>query len=211
MSRYIPLFPLPLAVFPGELQPLHIFEPRYKQLFQDCRDGELSFGILPVAGKELATWGTEMRLVEVLKTHENGEMDVLTEGVGIFALDAFEPQAPGKLYPGGEVIDQINDPEVREETVETLRAVIDMLLKRIGATINPEELAPDFWSAPNLSYRLGVAGDLFLPQRLALLSRASEEARQQYLIDYINRILPQIGGKIGGPKKGAPYTYYHPN
>lgn len=211
MSRYISMFPLPLAVFPGELQPLHIFEPRYLQLFQECQKADRSFGIVPVAGKELAAWGTEMRLVEVLKTHGNGEMDVLTEGVGIFALEAFDTKAIGKLYPGGEIVDQINDPTVREETVETLRTVIDMLLRRIGAEFDPEELTADFWSAPNLSYRLGVAGDLFLPQRVALLSLASEEARQQYLIDYINQILPRIGGKTKGPRKGAPFTYYHPN
>ena len=36
--RFLPLFPLELVVFPGEFLKLHIFEPRYRQLIQECRD-----------------------------------------------------------------------------------------------------------------------------------------------------------------------------
>src|SRR3989442_1007994 len=36
MARQLPIFPLPIVLFPGAPQPLHIFEPRYRQLLPDC-------------------------------------------------------------------------------------------------------------------------------------------------------------------------------
>ena len=45
MPSRCPLFPLDLVLFPGEAQPLHIFEPRYRQLLADCLEGDELFGI----------------------------------------------------------------------------------------------------------------------------------------------------------------------
>ncbi len=36
MTNFIPIFPLSIVVFPGEKVHLHIFEPRYKQLINEC-------------------------------------------------------------------------------------------------------------------------------------------------------------------------------
>ncbi|NIM49457.1 MAG: hypothetical protein GTN78_02220 [Gemmatimonadales bacterium] len=43
--RTLPIFPLPLVLFPGTPQLLHIFEPRYRQVLADCQDGDRRFGI----------------------------------------------------------------------------------------------------------------------------------------------------------------------
>lgn len=45
MPRELPIFPLQLVLFPGALQPLHIFEPRYRQLLADSLAGDRRFGI----------------------------------------------------------------------------------------------------------------------------------------------------------------------
>src|SRR5205807_10370493 len=45
MARELPIFPLPIVLFPGAPQPLHIFEPRYRQLLVDCLAGDRRFGI----------------------------------------------------------------------------------------------------------------------------------------------------------------------
>src|SRR2546425_10785315 len=45
MSRELPIFPLPLVLFPGTIQPLHVFEPRYRRLLADCLAGDKRFGI----------------------------------------------------------------------------------------------------------------------------------------------------------------------
>ena len=41
----LPLFPLQSVFFPGETVPLHIFEERYKELIQDCRNEAITFGM----------------------------------------------------------------------------------------------------------------------------------------------------------------------
>lgn len=48
----LPLFPLPLVVFPGTPQPLHIFEPRYRELLEDCLAGDGRFGLSVAHPKE---------------------------------------------------------------------------------------------------------------------------------------------------------------
>ena len=45
-SFRIPLFPLPMVLFPGTLVPLHIFEPRYREMVRDVMEGEKRFGLL---------------------------------------------------------------------------------------------------------------------------------------------------------------------
>src|SRR2546430_883893 len=44
-KRELPLFPLPVVLFPGAMLPLHIFEERYKQMIKDCLDNDKMFGI----------------------------------------------------------------------------------------------------------------------------------------------------------------------
>ncbi|MGI9078402.1 MAG: LON peptidase substrate-binding domain-containing protein [Gemmatimonadaceae bacterium] len=44
--RSIPLFPLPLVLFPGVTLPLHIFEPRYRRMLADCLEYDRRFGIV---------------------------------------------------------------------------------------------------------------------------------------------------------------------
>ncbi|HYG78959.1 MAG TPA: LON peptidase substrate-binding domain-containing protein, partial [Pyrinomonadaceae bacterium] len=43
--RELPLFPLPVVLFPGVPLPLHIFEPRYQRMLSDVRAGDQLFGL----------------------------------------------------------------------------------------------------------------------------------------------------------------------
>ena len=65
---FLAIFPLQLAIFPGEEVPLHIFEPRYKQLIVECRDEGITFGIPTHVNGRIARYGTEVRLKKILKT-----------------------------------------------------------------------------------------------------------------------------------------------
>jgi Lon protease-like protein len=42
----LPLFPLPVVLFPGAPMPLHVFEPRYRQLVARCVEGDGRFGLI---------------------------------------------------------------------------------------------------------------------------------------------------------------------
>ena len=51
MAQIIPLFPLPnLVLFPDTEVPLHIFEPRYRQMIADIADGERTIGMMLLKG-----------------------------------------------------------------------------------------------------------------------------------------------------------------
>ncbi len=44
--RRLPLFPLPVVLFPGGPMPLHVFEPRYRQMVAHCVEGDRTFGLV---------------------------------------------------------------------------------------------------------------------------------------------------------------------
>lgn len=99
----LPLFPLSIVVFPGELVNLHIFEPRYKQLINEVKDTELTFGIFPYFEGKDNRFATEVKLVEISKTYDDGKMDVRLQGMNLLKVHDFFAVRPGRLYPGGEV------------------------------------------------------------------------------------------------------------
>ena len=84
MKDFLPLFPLKLVAFPGERLNLHIFEPRYKQLFRECHENQVTFGIPAFINNKIAEFGTELKLDKIEKSYEDGSLDVRTLGIGIF-------------------------------------------------------------------------------------------------------------------------------
>lgn len=126
----LPFFPLQSVFFPGETVPLHIFEERYKQLINDCRQEAITFGI-PVYINDSIGYGTEVQLVEVVTTYEGGEMDVVCVARQVFKVLSFQHEMDGKLYAGGEVelLESVYDaPESQRATVlELLKELYDLM------------------------------------------------------------------------------------
>lgn len=116
MSRFFAFFPLNVIVLPGEKMRLHIFEPRYKQLINECLANGNTFGIPFVLNSSLMSAGSEVRVSKLITRYANGEMDVEVEGVKMFNLLDFQDPFPGKLYSGGNAV-AIDNPLVREDTV----------------------------------------------------------------------------------------------
>lgn len=102
-QEYIGLFPLGLVVFPGEQTRLHIFEPRYKQLVNDCFANSLDFGIPILLDNEQTGYGSRVKLLDIERFYPDGKMDILVEGTGVFEITSFEENVPGKLYAGGDI------------------------------------------------------------------------------------------------------------
>ena len=88
----------------GEQTTLHIFEPRYLQLVTDCIDNEELFGI-PYQGKTtLSELGSLVKVVQILKKYDNGEIDILIECSSNFKINHFETKNESKLYPCGTIV-----------------------------------------------------------------------------------------------------------
>ena len=81
MINFIPIFPLGIVVFPEEVLNLHIFEPRYKQLVNDCYAEAKSFGIPTVLENGVNELGTLVEIVEIVEVYEDGKMDIRTKGI----------------------------------------------------------------------------------------------------------------------------------
>ena len=103
MTNFIPLFPLALVVFPDENLNLHIFEPRYKQLIQDCFETKKPFGIPAVIDGKVQEYGTLVEIVEISEAYENGEMDIKTKATVVFQILESIESLPDKLYHGAIV------------------------------------------------------------------------------------------------------------
>lgn len=98
------MFPLTLLPLPGELVPLHIFEPRYKELLRDTEVSDASFGIYFSHEINTGKLGSLMKLETILKRYENGELDIVVKCEDIFNLDILYRTFKNKPYPGGEIM-----------------------------------------------------------------------------------------------------------
>jgi Lon protease-like protein len=64
MTNLIPIFPLSIVVYPGEQLNLHIFEPRYRQLINECFATKKPFGIPAVINDKINEMGTLVQVKE---------------------------------------------------------------------------------------------------------------------------------------------------
>lgn len=110
-TSLVPMFPLTLLPLPGELVPLHIFEPRYKQLLEDAEITDVTFGIyLNHECNELKLGGL-MKLESVIKRYPGGESDIVLRCIDIFSMSKLYRTYKSKLYPGGDIRSWKVDPQ----------------------------------------------------------------------------------------------------
>lgn len=185
----LPLFPLQSVFFPGETVPLHIFEDRYKELIRDCREEAITFGI-PVYIYESVAYGTEVQLVEVVTTYDNGEMDVTCVARQVFEIVSFENQMPGKLYAGGEIrfLDSIND--ATDISKKRVLDKIEELYDLMDVPFNP--IPVEKFNSYILAHKMGLSFEQEF--RLLQLSKESERLSfiKGHLLDTI-AVLKEVG------------------
>ena len=102
-SRIIPVFPLSILPLPGELVPLHIFEPRYRQLLQDAETSDIEFGIYCSHELNKLSLGSLMKLESIIKRYPSGESDIVVRCIDVFSMNRMLRSYKSKLYPGAEV------------------------------------------------------------------------------------------------------------
>src|SRR5262245_66563376 len=68
VADLLPIFPLEVVLFPGTALPLHIFEPRYKEMIGECLEQKLPFGVVLAKEKALARVGCAADIISLVKT-----------------------------------------------------------------------------------------------------------------------------------------------
>ncbi|MSQ28654.1 MAG: hypothetical protein EXR51_11055 [Dehalococcoidia bacterium] len=167
--RELPLFLLNTVLFPGMALPLKVFEPRYRQMMDDCMAGDKTFGVMLIKqGHEVGEpavphkMGTTA-LIEDIEPQRDGTLAVATEGVQRFALLEMRQSRP---YPLGVVEFQGPDDAVRDGAMaEIVRDTGERVMRRLmalnhewvrGLTLPPEPEELSYLLAARLPVEAGV-------------------------------------------------------
>jgi uncharacterized protein len=102
-GQWLPLFSLNVVLFPHMPLPLHIFEPRYRQMLADCLEEGHSFGVVAIReGSETGAStpydvGTLAKIVRIDRL-DDGRMNLLVMGASRFEIMRTSEDRP---YPRG--------------------------------------------------------------------------------------------------------------
>ncbi len=185
MYNEISLFPLNIVVYPGELVNLHIFEPRYKDLINDCIRNKIGFGI-PTFSSTKLSYGTYVEILEVAKVYEDGRMDIRTKGKEIFkVIDFFNPWKDYQ-YSGGKVEFLQNSLDSIYETSEKMLSLSQQLFSWLKMK-DKFKLNNDY-----LAYSIAHKVGLNLEEEFELLQILDEDKRQNFLIRHLENLLPAL-------------------
>ena len=163
------LFPLDLVLLPGERVPLHLFEPRYRQLYADCTLEDTPFVVLQTGPTGTAEVGCSARFETLVRRFDDGRLNVLVQGIAPVRLIE---ETEGRLYFSALVEPLEDDPaappaELVADVLTRFRA-----LAGLGESEMPE--APE--GAP-LSYAMAGAFDLPATAKQELLESRDEGER----------------------------------
>ncbi|HEY6763334.1 MAG TPA: LON peptidase substrate-binding domain-containing protein [Candidatus Sulfotelmatobacter sp.] len=181
----LPLFPLDVVLFPGIPLPLHIFEPRYKEMIGECLAAHSEFGIVRAQEQGLCEIGCTAEIVSVTKEYSDGRLDIVTEGRNRFEILQLNQD---RSLLRGDVL-PIADESGTPDSAATSRAV------RLHAQILAIAGAVQDLSAANqamLSFYLAGSLPLDLDFKQKLLELRSEDLRIASLVEYFGALLPKL-------------------
>src|ERR1700730_4599316 len=190
-SLRIPLFPLDVVLLPKKSLPLHIFEPRYKLMIRNAVEQDAPFGVVRASGNGVAHAGCTARVVRVIKTYDDGRMDIATVGETVFRIRDVHEE---KLYLEATVDIEADDmqPGPPEVTAE-LRTLFENCQRLIHGAGQPEaSWWPEDHAESSLAYELAGELPLDLDMLQELLEMRNEAARRGRLAEELRQVLPQL-------------------
>jgi Lon protease-like protein len=200
MSRRLRLFPLNAVLFPGAVLNLHVFEPRYKQMINECLEAGEGFGVALIdegaeAGDPNAIPHEVGSIAEILDVQPLpfGRYFISTIGRERFRIAEIVSREP-YLTVEAELIADVEEPAGREidDLLRGVRALfgeyLDMLVEFSGQD-SAVELPED---ALGTSYLIGDALRVAEAVKQRLLELNGSRARLQAEFDFLERLLPQL-------------------
>jgi Lon protease-like protein len=168
--RDFPLFPLGIVALPHEMVPLHIFEPRYRTMIDECLERGSEFGIVWSGKEGVRSIGCAMEITEVLERMEDGRLNILVRGTRPFRIVDEQHDLP---YPAGTVEFLLDKPEDSDaKAAGEAHAAYDSLVERAtDRTMEAAELAA------MTAYQMAATVDFGLDAKQGLLDLRSENAR----------------------------------
>ena len=109
----LPLFPLEVVLLPGTPLPLHIFEPRYKEMIGECLANDAPFGVVRALEEGIAEVGCTAEIITVTKEYPDGRLDLIAEGRKRFEVLELNQD---RSFLQAEVLLMPDEPEARPRT-----------------------------------------------------------------------------------------------
>jgi len=209
MSEEIALFPLSAVVlFPRVRTPLHIFEPRYRQMTEHALAGERRIGMVFVDAEHAAEMSGDPPVqpvgcagtISAAQRLPDGRFHILLDGIWRFRIAAESPRPPGRLYRVAQVerLDDAYGPDERER-VARLRERVQDRVRRLLALADRErarEFTPElFRGMDDETFVNTLSNALALPpaEKQGLLEAAGVLARYERLEGLLAFRLAEIG------------------
>ena len=207
----VALFPIPNAVsFPGVPYPLHVFEPRYRQMVRQCMEDQLLLGVCHTE-KIVHTKAREQSVEEALNSNQStykpcqvfsaGVVELLQElndGRMLIQVDTQvrlrlvkERQTlPFSIWSCEEVLDEVSS----ADAVRAMEQSRDKILHRLIAITHESEklqslLKDDYWqNMPPQEFSFAVSGMLGIEAEMAqhLLEMTDTQLRLNTVLEIIN-------------------------
>jgi Lon protease-like protein len=200
----IGLFPLGMVLLPGERVPLHIFEPRYRELIGECLEEEREFGLVLADDDGMREVGTTAAVVEVLERFGDGRLNVVVEGRERFRVVA---ETDGRSFRTARVSaleDGADEPT--EDEIELALAAY----RRLAAEAEADAEEPDadvgsiaYWLASRVDFGPDVKQEILeLPterERIVRLAELLDRAREALRWARTARDRAQGNGRVEPP------------
>ena len=196
----LPLFPLPLVLFPGAPMPLHVFEPRYRTMLSDVQARDGRFGIIAVLDGEsdgaLPTGRVgcvaELRDVRMLP---DGRADILVEGTRRFAFGGFVDSAkPYHVARVADYDDELDDDvDALDDAADLARTTFGRIVTAAATMANEAAAMPELPDEPaELAFRIASLVDFAREECQAILVQRSALARLRAVEALLRGALPEI-------------------
>jgi len=179
----IGLFPLPLVLVPTERIPLHIFEPRYKELVDECMESGDPFGLVLATGDgAVHEVGTKATVEQVLEVLDDGALNIVVEGRERFRLLEL---TSGRSFTTC-LFEPIHDEDELPTPAEQARAyeLFQQLAEATSADVDFPE--PD---DPQLDFELAARVDFGVEAKQELIATTSPRRRMQRLAELLETAL----------------------
>jgi Lon protease-like protein len=180
------LFPLPLVLVPTERIPLHIFEPRYLELIDECLETDGEFGLVLATGDgAVHEIGTRARVAALVETLDDGRMNVVVEGSSRFRLLEL---TRGRSFQTGVVEEVVDDDEpLDDHDVERALNVFRDLAEAAESDVD----IPDA-DSPDLVWELAARVDFGVEPKQEILASTSPAERMRRLVELLQISLDAV-------------------
>ncbi len=192
----LPIFPLALVLFPGVPLPLHIFEPRYRQMLNDVRAGNSLFGVsyfdASTSEKDMPPAGHVGCVAEITETQPmpDGRANILTVGIIRYRIEEYaERDDPYLLARVSYFEDDEEDPNLLSESARDVAETFTRIARAVR-TINDERAnLPDITDTEpqRLSFLVAAAMEVDTDVKQDLLELRSTAERLQRLREMLGR------------------------